>query len=145
MKYQMVCPKCKHEFAYDNGEIDARIAFLSHQVTTFNLELQEHRMLPKEEQLRRTAWWKAKKRSLAAAQKELAEAKAFRKVADQQTRQFIHDAFCRLVKERLGEEEYIKLKKQAKADTEAYVLSGLMRHEYSHANYKKDVISVNKL
>ncbi|MBR2048296.1 MAG: hypothetical protein IJ960_06825 [Oscillospiraceae bacterium] len=145
MKYQMICPKCKHEFAYDNGEIDARISYLSHQVTTLNLKLQEHRTLPKEEQYARTAWWRRTKAELAKAQKELAEAKAFRKVADQQTRRFIHDAFCHLVREEIGDEAYIRLKRQAEADTEAYTMSGLMRHEYTRANYKSNVVSVSKV
>lgn len=145
MKYQMTCPKCKHEFAYDNGHIDAKIASLSAEVTSLIRQLSEHNLLPKDEQFRRTAWWRRTKARLAKAQEELAAAKAFRKVADQQVERFKNDAFKHLVREFIGDEAYIRLAKQAEADCEAYEISGLMRHEYTRSNAKADVISINKL
>lgn len=141
----MTCPKCKHEFAYDNGHIDAKIASLSAEVTSLIRQLSEHNLLPKDEQYRRTAWWKRTKARLAKAQEELATAKAFRKVADQQLERFKNDAFKHLVREYIGDEVYIRLMKQAEADCEAYEISGLMRHEYTRSNAKADVISINKL
>lgn len=145
MKYQLTCPKCKHEFAYDNGHIDSEIARLSAEVTSLNRKLQEHRLLPKDEQYKRTAWWKRTKARLAKAQEELANAKAFRKVADQQVERFKNDAFKHLVREEIGDEAYIRLMKQAEADCEAYKISGLMRHEYTRSNAKANVTSINKL
>lgn len=145
MRYQMTCPKCKHEFAYDNGYMDAEVARLSAEVTSLIRQLSEHNLLPKDEQFRRTAWWKRTKARLAKAQEELAAAKAFRKVADQQVEKFMHDAFKHLVHEYIGDEAYIKLMKQAKKDTEAYKISGLMRHEYTRSNAKANVTSINKL
>lgn len=144
-KYQLTCPKCKHEFAYDNGHMDSEVARLSAEVTSLIRQLSEHKLLPKDEQFRRTAWWKRTKSRLAKAQEELAAAKAFRKVADQQVNQFIHDAFKHLVREEIGDEAYIRLIKQAEADTEAYRISGLMRHEYTRSNAKANVTSINKL
>jgi phage terminase large subunit GpA-like protein len=145
MKYQLTCPKCKHEFAYDNGHIDGEIARLSAEVTSLVRELSEHNLLPKDEQFRRTAWWKGTKVRLAKAHEELAAAKAFRKVADQQVEKFKNDAFKHLVREKIGDEEYIKLMKQAEADCEAYRISGLMRHEYTRSSAKANVTSINKL
>lgn len=145
MKYQMTCPKCKHEFAYNNGQMDAEVARLSAEVTSLIRQLSEHNLLPKDEQIRRTAWWKRTKARLAKAQEELAAAKAFRKVADQQVEKFMQDAFKHLVREYIGDEAYIKLMKQAEKDTEAYKISGLMRHEYTRSNAKANVTSINKL
>lgn len=145
MKYQMTCPKCKHEFAYDNGRIDSEIARLSAEVTSLVRQLSEHNLLAKDVQLKRTEWWKKTKASLAKAQEELAAAKAFRKVADQQLERFKNDAFKHLVREYIGDKTYIKLMKQAEEDCEAYKASGLMRHEYTRSNSKANVISINKL
>lgn len=145
MKYQLTCPKCKHEFAYDNDHINGKIAQLSAEVTSLNRQLQEHRLMPKDEQYKRSAWWRRTKARLAKAQEELATAKAFRKVADQQVNQFMFHTFKRLVREEIGEETFMKLINQMEEETEAYKISGLMRHEYSRANYKSDVISINKL
>jgi hypothetical protein len=141
----MTCPKCKHEFAYDNGHIDAKIARLVAEQNSLQRQLTEHKLLPKDEQYRRTAWWKRTKARFAQVQEELTNTKAFRKVADQQVERFKNDAFKHLVREYIGDEAYIRLMKQAEADCEAYEISGLMRHEYTRSNAKADVISINKL
>lgn len=145
MKYQLTCPKCKHEFAYDNGHIDAKIARLAAEQQSLQRQLTEHKLLPKDEQFRRTAWWKRTKAKFAAVTEELTNLKSFRKLADQNVEKFKNDAFKHLVREKLGDEEYIRLVKQAEADCEAYKISGLMRHEYSKANYKTGATSINKL
>lgn len=145
MKYQLTCPKCKHEFAYDNGHIDSKIARLSAEVTSLTRQLAEHNRLPKDVQYKRTEWWRDTKAKLARAQEELSAAKSFRKVADQQVERFKNDAFKHLVREYIGDTAYIKLMKQAEEDTQAYQISGLMRHEYTRSNAKADVISINKL
>lgn len=145
MRYQLTCPKCKHEFAYDNGHIDEKIARLRAEVTSLTRQLSEHNMLAKDVQYKRTAWWRETKAKLAKAKEELAAAKSFRKVADQQVDRFMNDAFKHLVREEIGDEAYMRLRKQAEADTEAYKISGLMRHEYTRSNAKSNVISINKL
>lgn len=145
MKYQLTCPKCKHEFAYDNGHIDAKIARLQAEFQSLQRQLSEHKMLPKDEQFRRTAWWKRTKARFAQVQEELVAAKAFRKVSDQQVEKFKHDAFKHLVREYIGDEAYIRLMEQAEADCKAYEISGLMRHEYTRSNAKANVTSINKL
>ena len=145
MKYQLTCPNCKHEFAYDNTYYDKNIARLGVEIHDITLQIQQHKLLPWPEQKARTDWWLRAKKSLTEKQKELAELKAIRKCADQQIKSFVQDAFNHYVREEIGEEAYIRLKEKAKADCEAYQISGLMRHEYSKANYKPDVISISKL
>lgn len=145
MKYQLTCPKCKHEFAYDNGHIDAKIARLAAEQQSLQRQLTEHKLLPKDEQFRRTAWWKRTKAKFAAVTEELTNIKNFRKVAEQQVERFKNDAFKHLVREYIGDEAYIRLMKQAEADCEAYEISGLMRHEYTRSNSKANVTSINKL
>ena len=49
-----------------------------------------------------------------------------------------------LVKERIGEAEYMKLILQAEKELDAYKVSGQMWREYSHSK-GKSVISINKL
>lgn len=145
MKYQLTCPKCKHEFAYDNGHIDAKLASLVAEQQRLQRQLTEHKLLPKDEQFRRTAWWKSAKARFAQLTEEISNTKAFRKVADQQVERFKNDAFKHLVREYIGDEAYIRLMKQAEEDCEAYEISGLMRHEYTRSNSKANVTSINKL
>lgn len=145
MKYQVTCPKCKHEWHYDNGFYDDNITRLGIEIRDITLQLQEHKLLPKAEQYARTEWWRSAKRALAQKQKEHAELKATRKMYDQQIKAYEYQVFKNLVKELIGEDEYMKLLGQMNKELEAYQISGLMRHEYTRANSKNDVVSINKL
>lgn len=145
MKYQLRCPKCHHEFAYDNGYYDKNIERLGAEINELNRQLAEHRMLPWPEQKRRTDWWLRAKMALAEKQKELGELKSIRKAADQQVNQVLFHMFKALVKEKVGEQVYMELIEQSKKELEAYKVSGLMRHEYTRSNAKANVTSINKL
>lgn len=145
MKYQLTCPKCKHEFQYDNVFFDKNISRLGVEIQDIILQLCEHKKLPKNEQYARTDWWLSAKRALAAKQKELAELKALRKISDQQLNHYKDQVFRALVKELVGEEEYKRLIDKTLEELEAYRESGLMRHEYTRSNAKSNITSINKL
>lgn len=84
------------------------------------------------------------KKALAEKQEQLGELKAIRKAADQQLN-YAHNAiFKMLVKERLGEKEYMKLIEKANTELEAYEISGQMWDGYSRA-HGKSVTGINKL
>ncbi len=145
MSRQMRCPRCGHEFAYDNGYYDQNIERLGAEIKEITLQLAEHNMLPWPEKKARTDWWRRAKAALAAKQKELGELKAIRKVCDQQLKAVEFQVFKDLVKERFGEEEFRKLIAEMEKETEAYRISGLMRHEYTRSNAKPGVTNINKL
>ncbi len=145
MKYQMICPKCHHEWHYDNGYLDDNIAKLGVEIQEIILQLREHKQLPKSQQYARTEWWLSAKKALTVKQKQLAELKAFRKINDQQVKQYEFLTWKELFKEEYGEEAYKSMLKKVEKEVEAYTTSGLMRHEYTRANYKADVVSINKL
>ena len=145
MKYQLVCPKCKHEFTYDNGYYDKHITRLGCEIRDITLQLAEHNQLTYDQQRERTDWWIRTKRCLAEKQKELAELKAIRKISDQQIKRYEYQTFKNIVKEFVGPEQYMKFIEQMKEELAAYKTSGLMRHEYTRSNSKPNVISINKI
>lgn len=108
-------------------------------------QLQAHKLLTHQEQMARTDWWRRTKLALTRRQKDLAELKAVRKVADQQIKAHEYLAFKQAVKERCGEEAYREMIAQAEKDVEAYKISGLMRHEYTRSAAKPNITSINKL
>lgn len=142
---QLTCPKCHYEFGYDNGYYDENIARLGKEIYDIMNQLAEHKLLPKGEQIARTDWWRRAKKSLAEKQKELSELKAIRKAADQQLKKYEFEIFKNLVRDAVGEDLYEKLIEKMNEETEAYRTSGLMRHEYTRANSKSDVTSINKI
>jgi hypothetical protein len=145
MRYQLTCPKCKHEFAYDNGYYDKNITRLGQEIAEINLQLQEHRLLPWPEQKARTDWFLRAKRALAEKQKDLGELKAIRKAADQQLDRMMVKTLKNIIRDEFGQEVYDRILKRALAEHEAYEVSGMMRHEYTRSNSKADVTSINKL
>ena len=144
-KYQMVCPKCKYEFTYDNGYLDENITRLGNEIHDILCQLSEHKMLPYNEQRQRTDWWLRTKRALAYKQKEIGELKAIRKAGDQQIKAFEYQTFKDIVKNELGEDIYNSILEKTIKEIEAYKISGLMRHEYSRSAAKSNVTSINKI
>lgn len=145
LKYQLTCPKCKHEFAYDSDYYEKNIARLGQEIAEINRQLAQHRLLPWPEQKARTDWFFRAKKALAEKQVELGELKAIRKQADQQINHMMFRIFKELVKEEIGAEAYRRLIEKSKAELEAYEISGMMRHEYTRSNSKANVTSINKL
>lgn len=92
---QLRCPKCGHEFGYDNGYYDRNIERLGHEIADLNRQLAQHKLLPFPEQKRRTDWWLRTKKALAEKQEQLGELKAIRKAADQQLN-YAHFRFIRM-------------------------------------------------
>lgn len=145
MKYQLTCPKCKHEFAYDSDYYEKNITRLGQEIAEINRQLAEHRLLPWPEQKARTDWFFRAKKALAEKQVDLGRLKAIRKHADQQIDHMTFRIFKELVKEEIGDEAYRRLIEKANAELEAYEISGMMRHEYTRSNSKTNVTSINKL
>lgn len=144
MKYQLTCPKCHHEFPYDNGYLDRNITRLGNEINDIELQLAQHNLLPYDEQRRRTDWWRRTKYALATKRKELAELKSFRKAGDQEVSRMQYTIFKQLVQERYGQAAFNELIAQVEEETEAYRVSGLMRHEYSRAG-GRGITSINNV
>lgn len=145
MKYQLTCPKCKHEFAYDSDYYEKNIARLGQEINDINRQLAEHRLLPWPEQKARSDWYFRAKKARAEKQIELGELKAIRKASDQQVKWMQFQIFKNLVEEEIGTEAYRRLLAKAEEELEAYKVSGMMAHEYTRANYKTAATNINKL
>lgn len=145
MRYQLTCPKCKHEFAYDNDHINGKLARNAAEITDINRQLAEFKLLPADQRKRRKAWLDRKKARLTELIGENSQLKSFRKVADQQIKFMQFQIFKNMVEEEFGTEAYRRLLRRSEEELEAYKVSGMMAHEYTRANYKTSVTSINKL
>lgn len=145
MSYHLLCPKCKHEFKYDNEYIDENITKLGQEIHDINIQLAEYNLLSLDEKRRKRDWLLRAKKSISMKQKDLGELKAIRKKCDQQLKFYEHEILKRLIKERVGEIEYMKIIETMKEELEAYKISGLMWREYSRSNAKSNVTNINKL
>lgn len=145
MKKQMVCPKCKHEFTYDNGDIDMQIAHLRRSITILNNQIEEYKTLSRSEKQSRQAWLRYARRELTKKNGQLRDLKEFRKVADQQIKKMEFHLFKALTRECVGDAIYFEIIEKMEADLEAYKISGCMQHEYTRSHHMSSVTSINKL
>lgn len=145
MKYQMICPKCKYEFQYDNGYYDKNINKLRSEISEMNQQLMKYKTFSVEKKKLYSNW--KKQILLRREQKinDLREFKQLRKLYDQQVNRYAFETFKSLTKDRLGEIEYKKLIEEMKKELEAYTTEQLMKTSYTKANYKSDTTSINKL
>lgn len=142
-KIQLVCPKCKYEFRYNNGYYDENITRLGLEIHDIHVQLQEHALKTREEQRANTAWWKSAKKALTEKQKEIFELKAFRKLADEQREKQEFQAFKNAVKDICGEEAYKKCLGIMLEEVEAYRVSDMAKVPYT--SNKAPVTGINKL
>ena len=143
IKYQLTCPKCKYEFEYDGGKIDAEIERLKYEISSIQEWIQDYNLKSRysKEKLCRERQFKGKE--LEQKKMQLTALKSRRKAANQFINLTKEKIFLQLVKDEIGEECYKKLMEKAEKELEAYQISGLMWHEYT--NNKSGVISINKL
>lgn len=142
---QLVCPKCKYEFTYFNGELDAEIAFLNKEVTSLHEQFREYKSLPLKQQRERLKWRQYASNELRKKQEKLKELKTYRKLADQQIMKMSFHLFKELTKEYVGQVVYRQIIEKMEADLEAYKVSGCMMHEYTRSQHMSSVTSINKL
>ncbi len=145
MKYQLHCPKCHHEFAYDNGYYDRNIHRLGMEIQQITKQLTDFKLLPLEERKRKERWRQQMRSILQEKSSEISELKAIRKGADQQVLRAKYEIFKDIVLDRYGEQAVLEMLKEADKELEAYKVSGLMVHEYTRSNAKSNVTSINKI
>jgi hypothetical protein len=145
MKYQIVCPNCHHEWHYDQGYYDDEIARLGVEIQDIMTQLHAHNQLPEYMQRQRTEWWLSAKKALTMKQTKLSELRALRKMYNEQRRKSIDEYFKQIVKEQVGEVNYVKWMEQADKEAGAYTIKDIMKTPYSRANYKEGVTSIDKL
>lgn len=142
---QLVCPKCKHEFTYFNGETDAEIDVLRKSITALDEQLREYKTLSDAERKDRAKWHSWAVKELRKKKQKVAELKSYRKIADQQIMKMSFHLFKALTREAVGWDVYYEIIDKMEADLEAYKISGCMQHEYTRSQHMSSVTSINKL
>ena len=145
MTVQLTCPFCHKEFPFDNGELDSEISKLGKKLTEAQKYFAEYKLLSANKKKEKKRERDAKVAEVAAVRERLTTLKSLRKSVDQQLNHYEFQIFKNIVKERLGNAEYQKLLMRAEEELLAYKTSGLMRPEYSRAESKSNVTSINKL
>lgn len=141
---QMTCPFCHMEFPYENDATDKRYQELGTRLYLVQSQLQNINKTPKKN------WTKEMRKEhkqllkqFETLSSERRELKAFRKSAEKRREEIEWGTFRQLVRERIGEAEYMKLWEKVREELQPYDIKSLARHEFTTS--KKPVITIDKL
>ena len=143
MKYQITCPKCKHEFSYNEGEIEAEIRRNAVEIEDLKAKMVEFKLWSyskKKEYSETRKRWNLRLTQLGKRQTEL---KAIRKLMHDNYSDGILKSFKEYVKEEIGLQRYLELWEKAEKDAESYNIADMAKVQYT--SNKKPVITINKL
>ena len=143
MALQMVCPFCKKEFPYNNGELDAEISRSGQRINTINRRLSEIKYLDWTNDIYKEK--RALELERAKLIERLGELKAIRKACDQQIKLMELILWKKKVREEFGEDVFKKMIDEVEEDLQAYSVSSMMKHGYTRSNSKSNVTSINKI
>ena len=145
MKYQLVCPKCKHEFMFNGDYYDNAIDKLGSEISEIQHTLSKFKALPYSEQKKRKSTIDGWKIKLHDKQQQVSELRRIRKIAHDHVNRYTFGEFKRIVRERYGQKVYEEILAEAVEACEAYRVTDTMKHEYTRSNSLSDVTSINKL
>lgn len=143
MKYQITCPKCKHEFAYNAGAVEAEIRKNAIEIHDLKQKMTEFKLwsyAKKKENAENRKRWNLRLTQLAKKQAEL---KAIRKLMHDNYSDGITQSFKEYVKEEIGLQRYLELWEKAEKDAASYNIADMAKVQYT--SNKKPVTSINKL
>lgn len=143
--FQLRCPRCNHEFTYDNGYYDKNIANIAKEIHNIMAQHAEYKTLPSLERVKRKEWYERSKRALILKEKEIRQLKELRKICDQQVNSQMFVIWKVLVKDRFGEDIFNEMLREAEEELKCYQVTGMMRRPYTRSNKKSSVTSINKL
>lgn len=144
-KVQLVCPYCKKEFPFDNGWIDAEYHREKEMFARLSREITSLKSLPFSVQKKKEGEIKTLGLKIQDCQMRLIALKKVRKQKDFQLK--VHEMYIyrEIIKRELGEEKEKEILAETIKELEAYEAAEFMKRDYSRANSKKSVTSINKL
>ena len=143
-RVQLVCPKCKHEFKYDDGYINNKINELGLEIKNIQTQLAHHRTKSKADKLLRTEWYFKTKDALSIKEKQLLELKTIKKTAKQFIDSQEYQIFKEIVKEKFGKEAFMECIALLNEEMKPYNVASTAKTNFSRAD-GKNIISVNNL
>ena len=143
MAIQFTCPYCKKEFPFNNGKLDMDICNLTQRINETNRRIAELKIYYQSPEIK-----KEKKKlglELRKMAEEMSRLKTIRKSVDENKHKTEYGIFKQLVREKMGDEQFMKLIEERDELMKAYKVGDTMQHDYTRSNHLSSVTSINKL
>ena len=144
-KVQLVCPYCKKEFPFDNGELDTEIERAKKKHQELSVEITHLKSQPISVQKKNEGKIKRIGLEIQDNMQRLTALKKARKLKDQQLNMHKFYIYRGIVEREYGYDVDRKILEETIKELEAYEIGQFMKRDYTRANSKKDVTSINKL
>lgn len=133
-KVQLVCPKCKHEFNFNLGDLDKQILELGRDILSISRQLAEFKTLSSEEQTKKLYWRKQAIYGLEKKKEQLKKLKIKSKaVHDEVTRTNYH-ILKNVIKDFYGDKEFERCINEVIERGKAYKISDTIGIDnYTHS------------
>ena len=112
------CPKCGYDFSYNTNHIEEEIDTLKCDITSIKNQITQRKMNnPKSY---RDAWYRKANSALQYKQLQLAKLKKARKATAVEIKLQTFELFKKIVKDRYGQDEYLKMIKETEEELVYY-------------------------
>lgn len=105
-KVQLTCPKCKHEFAFNLGELDTQILEIGRDIQSILRQLAEFKTLSIEEQNKKFYWKKQTVFALEKKKEQLKNLKIKSKAVHDEVTRMNYKLLKDVIKDFYGNDEF---------------------------------------
>lgn len=113
------CPKCGYDFAYNTNHVEERIDQLKQDITSIMAQMKDFKA-QNPVNYSKSDWYRKAKAALSHKQASLVNAKKARKATAAEIKRQQDIIFYKLVRERIGKDEALKLMKEAEEELVYY-------------------------
>ena len=106
------CPKCGYDFSYNTNHVEEEIDRIKNEITSISRQIAQYKT-ENSKDFQEKEWYKKAKKAVAIKQAQLSEYKKARKATDVEIKLQTFQIFKKLVAEKIGKEEMLKLIKEA--------------------------------
>ena len=120
------CPKCGYDFSYNTNHIEEEIDTLKCDITSIRSQMAQHKANnPKGY---RDAWYRKANSALQYKQAQITKLKKARKATAVEIKLQTFELFKKIVKDRYGQDEYLKMIKEAEEELVYYTWDMATQH-----------------
>lgn len=113
------CPKCGYDFAYNANHVEERIDQLKEDISSIMAQMKDFKASNPANYFK-SDWYRKAKSALSYKQADLVKAKKARKATAEEIKRQQNIIFYKLVCERIGKDEALKLMKEAEEELVYY-------------------------
>ena len=129
-KVQLTCPKCKYEFSFNLGNLDAQIMTLGKDIQSILKQIAEFKTLPIEKQKEKYYWKRQAVLALEKKKEQLRNLKIKSRAVHDEVTRMNYQLLKNVIKDFYGNKEFERCINEVIERGKAYKISETMNKDY---------------